>query len=51
MKPIDIEIQSGTMKSILFKCQKCGVTRKNKIAIDESREKLLEIVEKKADLR
>ncbi len=51
MKPIDIEIQSGNMKSIIFKCQKCGIVRKNKIAIDDAREKLLEMVEKNADLR
>jgi len=47
MQPTDIETQSGQMKSIIFKCQKCSIIRKNKIAIDDSREKLLELFEKK----
>ncbi len=46
--PIDIEITGAEMKSIIFKCQKCGQTRKNKIAVDDNREKLFEVLEKKS---
>ena len=45
MKPIDVEILGGELTSIVFKCQKCGFIRKNKIASDDNREKLFEIVE------
>jgi len=48
--PIDIEISGAEMKSIIFKCKKCGMIRKNKIALDDNREKLFEVIEKKVNL-
>ncbi len=44
--PVSVEIRAGEMQSIIFHCQKCGMVRKNKIASDDNREKLLEIFEK-----
>lgn len=44
--PIGIEVRKGEMQSILFKCKKCGMERKNKIAEDDDRTRLLEIMKK-----
>ncbi|MDH3324660.1 MAG: RNHCP domain-containing protein [Candidatus Peregrinibacteria bacterium] len=46
LRPLEIEISGAELKSIIYKCEKCKVTRKNKIAIDDDREKLFEIIEK-----
>ncbi len=50
MEPLFIEVAGSEMKSIIFKCQKCGIKRKNKIALDDDREKLLEVIEKNRNL-
>ena len=47
----DIEIARDEMSSIIFRCEKCGMVRKNKIAPDDDREKLLQVLDKKANLR
>jgi predicted RNA-binding Zn-ribbon protein involved in translation (DUF1610 family) len=46
LKPIEIEISAGEMKSIKFKCEKCDQISRNKIADDDNRQKLFEILEK-----
>ena len=43
MKPIQIEMSRGSMSDIVFQCEKCGVVRRNKIAIDDKREALLSV--------
>ncbi|MBT3349407.1 RNHCP domain-containing protein [bacterium] len=43
LRPISIETVGGEMRSIVFRCEKCGKISKNKIAEDDDREKLLEI--------
>lgn len=50
MRPVDIEITRDEMSSIIFECEKCKKKGKNKIASDDDREKLLQILEKKAYL-
>lgn len=50
MMPIDIEFKRGEMKSIIFRCEKCGMIRKNKIAEDDDRERMGEVVLKKINL-
>ena len=48
MKPIDIEIHQDELTSIVFRCSKCGKEGRNKIASDDDRGKLFEVLEKKA---
>jgi hypothetical protein len=43
MKPVEI-IQAGQNFSIMHKCQKCGVLKKNKIQKQDFFEKVLEIL-------
>ncbi|MCF7830541.1 RNHCP domain-containing protein [Candidatus Gracilibacteria bacterium] len=50
MEPLFIEVGGSEMKAIIFKCQKCGIKRKNRIAPDDDREKLLETIEKNRNL-
>jgi hypothetical protein len=42
MKPIDIELKKGQY-TIVQKCQKCGHIRKNKVAKEDSMDKVAEI--------
>ena len=44
--PRKIEISAGEMKAIQFECEKCGKISRNKIADDDNRQKLFEILEK-----
>ena len=46
LRPIDIEISAGEMRSIRFQCEKCNQISRNKIAADDSREALFKIIEK-----
>lgn len=48
LEPIGIDITGGLPSSIQFRCQKCGTTGVNKIAEDDDRGKVIEIVEKNA---
>ncbi len=48
LRPVDIEIVGGDMKKIVYKCEKCGIIRKNKIAEDDDREVLFKILEQVA---
>ena len=46
-KPIGVDLKGdGTMDRIVFKCQKCDKLGHNKIAEDDDRDKLLDILEK-----
>ena len=38
--PQSVEFKGAEMKSIIFKCARCGKTGKNKIASDDNRESL-----------
>ncbi|MBO4245504.1 MAG: RNHCP domain-containing protein [Bacilli bacterium] len=46
LKPIDIEKFKDTYK-IIYKCEKCGYLHKNKVAIDDDFDKILEIMQDK----
>ncbi len=46
LEPIDIEKSKDTYK-IIYKCNKCGMIKKNKIAEDDSFDKILEIMKNK----
>lgn len=46
LKPIDIEKCKDTYK-IIYKCDKCGLIKKNKIANDDDFDKILEIMKNK----
>ncbi len=50
LKPIGVELKSGLPEKICFKCEVCDFTGRNKIAPDDSREKVYEIMEKSAYL-
>lgn len=43
LEPIDLEINSKKGYIIIFKCKKCGVIRKNKVAEDDDMEKIIEL--------
>ncbi len=42
LKPIDIEKFKDTYK-IIYKCEKCGQTHKNVVAIDDNFDKIIEL--------
>lgn len=44
LKPISIEKGKKDTLKIIFKCQKCGIIRKNVMAKDDNFEKVLEIM-------
>ena len=44
LQPVSIELKGGQMVSLVFKCEKCGKVGRNKIAEDDNREKLFEIL-------
>jgi len=46
MRPIGIGIKGGMPEKIFFKCEKCGFKRPNKIAEDDNKDKILEIMGK-----
>ena len=46
LEPIEIEINSKKGYVIVFKCQKCGAIRKNKVAEDDSFDEILKISSK-----
>lgn len=47
LKPIDIEKGKKDTFKIVYKCQKCGIIKRNKAAIDDDYDKILEIMSKK----
>ncbi len=46
LKPINIEITRNDFDKIIFKCIKCDIIKRNKIADDDNREKIFQILEK-----
>jgi len=36
--PISYKLKNGVIEKIIFKCQKCGIIRKNKIAENDNKE-------------
>lgn len=46
LEPIDIEKGKKDLYKIVYKCNKCGEIKKNKTAIDDDFEKILEIMSK-----
>lgn len=44
LKPIDIEIGKKDTYKIIYKCEKCGEIKKNKAALDDDFDKILEIM-------
>ena len=40
LEPVEVELSGGVMCALIFRCQQCGVKRKNKIAPDDDREQL-----------
>lgn len=47
LKPIDIEKGKKDIYKIIYKCEKCGMIKKNKTANDDDFNKILEIMSKK----
>ena len=47
LRPIDIEKSKKDTYKIIYKCDKCGELKKNKTAIDDNFDKILEIMSKK----
>ena len=47
LKPIDIEKGKKDTYKIIYKCEKCGMIKKNKTANDDDFNKILEIMSKK----
>ena len=43
LEPIEIETSSKKGYIIIFKCQKCGTIKKNKVAEDDNMEKIIEL--------
>ena len=43
LEPIEIEINNKKGYVIVFKCQKCGKIRKNKVAKDDDMEQIIKI--------
>ena len=43
LKPVGIETNSKKGYVIIFKCQKCGAIKKNKVAEDDNIEKIIEL--------
>ena len=43
LRPLAIQVCGGEMRTIIFRCEKCGMKRKNKIASDDDREQLIQI--------
>ena len=46
LEPIDIEKGKKDLYKIVYKCNKCGEIKKNKTAIDDDFDKILEIMSK-----
>ncbi len=47
LEPIDVEINSKKGYVIIYKCQKCGMIRKNKVANDDDLEVIYKIMKNK----
>ena len=47
LEPIDIEKCKKDTLKIIYKCNKCGIIKKNKIANDDNFDLILEIMSKK----
>ncbi len=47
LEPISVEINSKKGYIIIFKCKKCGAIRKNKAAIDDNMELIINLSVKK----
>ena len=47
LEPTGVEIDSKKGYVIIFKCQKCGQIRRNKAAVDDNMEKIIELTVKK----
>jgi transcription elongation factor Elf1 len=48
LRPVGIELKGGQMQRLLFRCERCGMDRVNKIAVDDDRDKLLKAFSGKA---
>lgn len=48
LKPIDIESNSKKGYVIVFQCIKCGQIRKNKVARDDNKDRIYEIIKNKS---
>ena len=47
LKPIDIEKGKKDTLKIIYKCNKCGIIKKNKTALDDNYDLILNIMSKK----
>ena len=48
LNPIEIEKSSKDKLKIVYKCDKCGIIKKNIVANDDNFDKILEIMKKRA---
>lgn len=49
MKPVDIENNSKKVYVIIYRCQKCGATHKNKAALDDNIDTIISVMNKTYD--
>jgi len=49
LEPVGVEMERGELKNLIFRCQKCGQKRKNRLALDDNREKALDLAKKQAE--
>ena len=47
LEPIDIEKGKKDTLKIIYRCNKCGIIKKNKVAIDDDYDLILDIMSKK----
>lgn len=47
LKPIDVEMGKKDNLKIIYRCDKCGMIKKNKMAIDDNYDLLLQIMKDK----
>ena len=47
LKPIDIEKSKKDTYKIIYKCEKCGIIKKNKVACDDNFDEILKVMQNK----
>ncbi len=46
LQPVGVVMQGAELRAVQYKCEKCGYEHQNKIALDDDRERLFEVIEK-----
>lgn len=48
LRPVDVETKGGVITKIVYECEKCKAIRKNKVAEDDDKTVLFDLMAKKA---